>query len=361
MIGYAKYLLPISTRSPIYLIHFVTSKCMGRCLHCFYWKEINRPENPLTPSEVHRVALSMGPILQLLLTGGEPYLRPDFDDLVRAYYRARPPFNIGIATSGYHTQRIVRSAETLIHDCPRSNIIYGLPIEGIGEENDRIRGVKGFFQRTTETLRELKRLKSSLSPSNADRFTLLVDITLSSFNQEHFEETYHYIRDIMRPDAINLIITRGQTRDRSAPHLDISAYERVSLKLENDIKSGLWKGYSRYSKMIDAKDLVLRKTAAQIHKGKGPYYPCAAGKIIGVLGPEGDIHGCEMLLSSFGNVREVNYDLTRIWLSPEAKRFRKKISGQKCRCFHQCFLSPSIFFNPIGLSRIICEWLRILI
>ena len=59
------------------------------------------------------------------------------------------PYNIAIATSGYFPDKTVKSAENLLFTCNESNFIFGLPIEGIGKINDEIRGVEGFFNKTT--------------------------------------------------------------------------------------------------------------------------------------------------------------------------------------------------------------------
>ncbi len=359
MIRYLKYYLPGPKKAPIYLIHFVTSKCTGKCLHCFYWREINRPENPLSPSEIGRIASGMGPLLQLLLTGGEPYLREDFDDVVRAYYEVRPPFNIAIATSGYFPDRTLRSAQALIEDCPQSNFIFGISIEGIGEENDRIRGVDGFFDRSTATVRALNELKQSLPRSRKNKLTVLVDITLSSLNQETVEETYDYLRDELKPDVVNVILLRGEVRNpEKAAGPDVEIYRSINRRLDDDLRKGVWRGYGGFTRLVNAKDAVLRRVTAGAYEEKGRYYPCAAGRLVGVLMPEGEVRACELLPDTFGNLRDADYDIVKLWTSQAAREFRERILAQRCRCPHQCFLSTTIFFNPVGLAEVGFEFLQ---
>lgn len=358
MLNYLKYFFPHRVKTPIYLIQFVTSRCMGKCSHCFFWREINRAENPMSPSEIYKTASGMGDVLQWLITGGEPYLREDLDEVVRAFYRAKVPYNIAIATSGYFPDKIADSVERLLFDCPRSNFIYGLPLEGIGELNDEIRGVKGFFERTTESIRRLKELKNSLSRSQKSRLTILVDITLSRLNQDSIEDTYRYIRDVVGPDVINVILARGAPRDDSAALPDAKIFRRINAIVDADIRSGKNVGYGGFTKLINAKDAVLRKTIADTYERKGRYFPCAAGKLIGVVTTEGDVTACELLPDVFGNLRESNYDFEKIWTSAQAESFRGRIAEEHCRCTHQCFLSPSIFFHPIGFAQIGMELMK---
>ena len=358
MIEYLRYFMPGPVKAPIYLIQFVTSRCMGKCAHCFYWREINKPEKPLSPSETYRMASKMGPVLQWLVTGGEPYLRNDIDELIRAFYRANRPYNIAVATSGYFPERLINSTDNIFFDCAQSNFIFGLPVEGIAEENDRIRGVEGFFDRTVESIKALNDFKKSLRPSQRARLTVLVDITLSGLNNESAVETYRYVRDELKPDAVNVILARGETRDPEAAGPDVGVFAEINGMIESDLRSGKLRGYGGFTKLVNAKDTVLRETAEDTYREKGTYYPCAAGRLIGVVTPEGEVRGCELMPDSFGNLREKNYDIAKIWNSNGAKDFRKKILGMKCRCTHQCFMSPSIFFNPRGALRIMMELLK---
>jgi hypothetical protein len=57
---------------PVYLLVFVTARCDARCGHCFYWQELNSGNRELSLEEYDRLARSLGPVLQVTLTGGNP-------------------------------------------------------------------------------------------------------------------------------------------------------------------------------------------------------------------------------------------------------------------------------------------------
>ena len=63
---------PSST--PPFLILFINSICNLECEHCFYWKELNSRDD-LSKDEVFALSDSLGPIENLNLSGGEPFIR----------------------------------------------------------------------------------------------------------------------------------------------------------------------------------------------------------------------------------------------------------------------------------------------
>ena len=337
---------------PLYLIFFVTSRCAGRCRHCFYWQSLNQPEQPLTVAETDRVAASMGRLLQVTFTGGEPFLREDFPELVEIFYRRNRVFHLGIATSGFHPERVEAGVKRILAQCPDSNLTVGLPLEGPPELNDDIRGVPGFYQRTTDSLARLQRL-------HHPRLTTLIDITASGFNRGRLLETYAPARDTLKPDAINVILTRGVPREEGALDLDPEEVALLLGQMEDDARSGRVRGYGFFRRLLHAKDLVLRRMALDIYRGGSCPYPCEAGRVAGVLMPEGDVYPCELWEKPVGNVRESNYDFPAVWNSERAKKAREEIISSRCSCYHQCFLSNTLFWNRRAWPAMLREWKKI--
>ena len=68
--------------------------------------------------------------------------------------------------------------------------------------------------------------------------------------------------------------------------------------------------------------------------------------MIGVIFPEGQVYPCELWSEPIGNLRDFDYDLKKLWRSEKAKQIRGEIVDRDCKCYHQCFLSPSLFFDP---------------
>jgi radical SAM protein with 4Fe4S-binding SPASM domain len=297
----------------------------------------------------------MGRLLQLTFTGGEPFLRDDFTDLVEVFHRVNRAYHLGIATSGFNPDRTEAGIRRILERCSGCRLTVGLPVEGPPGLNDEIRGVDGFFERTTETLARLKRLKK-----NHPRLTLLIDITASAFNRGQLIETYELIRDRLSPDVTNVILTRGEPREEGARELDPTEVACLHALMEGDIRAGRVPGYSFFGQLIHAKDIVLRRMALDIFRNSSYHLPCQAGRAAGVLMPEGDVYPCELWNESLGNVRETGFSFPDVWNSEKAKEVRAKILDSRCTCYHQCFLSNNIFWNLKSWPGILAEWARIL-
>ena len=56
---------------------FINSICNMKCEHCFYWQNLNRRDD-LTFDEIVRLSEDLGPVENLNLSGGEPFLRREF-------------------------------------------------------------------------------------------------------------------------------------------------------------------------------------------------------------------------------------------------------------------------------------------
>src|SRR5215469_5301359 len=66
--------------TPPFMIVFINSICNLTCEHCFYWRNLNRRDD-LTFAEFERLSRELGDFENLNLSGGEPFLRPEFAEI----------------------------------------------------------------------------------------------------------------------------------------------------------------------------------------------------------------------------------------------------------------------------------------
>jgi len=353
-IRFLRSFFPIKVNAPIYLLFFVTSQCMGKCRHCFYWQELNRKENPLNLDEIEKICQNLNPLLLLTITGGEPLLREDLVEIFKLFYRYNKPFSLGLATSGFYPEKLEKVVKEVLETTGKTNFGVALPIEGPKELNDQIRGINGFFEKTQESIMILKNLKKHFP-----KLSILVDLTISHFNQDHLVETYHLVKEQFAPDLINLIITRGEPKEPIAKQIAPEKIQAVFELLEKDITQGKMPGFSFFTKILHSKDIILRRIALEIFQGKKPRFKCQAGRLIGVIYPEGEVYPCELWEKPIGDLRAANYDFKKIWNSKPGEEARSQIREKHCLCYHQCFLSPSLFFDLFYLPYLLKESLTI--
>ncbi len=351
--GLPHLLLGRSFLPPI-LNFLVTDRCTLRCRHCFNWKsEGNRPE--LSLEEIQWISLNLGPLVFLILAGGEPFMRKDLPGIVHAFYRNNGVRNIVVLTDGQLTERILEATEQIFSSCPDLHLAVGISLDGPEEVHDRIRGKTGAFSRAVETFRELAAAR--------ERFPRLDLQTCSVFmadNQDVFDDLLDFIRDDLKPDKVALNLIRQDPRDPSLLQVSLARYEEITRRIREETFLGRIKNKYRYDTtgFVTLTDLYMHELVARTRRSGRAQLPCRAGKISSVLLHDGTLAPCE-ILRPWGNLRDTGYRPEPIWLSPVADACRRKIRSG-CFCTHEidCFL-PSIPFSPghyPALARLAYDW-----
>ncbi len=135
-------------RSGPVVIWNLIRRCNLLCKHCYAISGNVDFPGELSYDQVCRVMddLKAYGVPVLILSGGEPLLRPDIFDISR---RAKDMgFYVGLSTNG------VLISEPVMEDLVDIGYDYvGISLDGIGEVHDAFRGMKGAFDSSLEALR----------------------------------------------------------------------------------------------------------------------------------------------------------------------------------------------------------------
>jgi MoaA/NifB/PqqE/SkfB family radical SAM enzyme len=113
---------------------------------CNIWQYPTDVKKEIQPKE-----LEILPALKFInLTGGEPFLREDLEDIVAVCFEKAP--RVVISTSGYHYDRIIQLAKKF----PKIGV--RVSIEGLSRKNDELRGRDGGFDRGLKSLLTLREM-----------------------------------------------------------------------------------------------------------------------------------------------------------------------------------------------------------
>jgi MoaA/NifB/PqqE/SkfB family radical SAM enzyme len=124
----------------------VTYRCNARCSMCNRYKAPSIPEEEISIETIKKL-----PKMYFTnITGGEPFIRTDLNDIIRELYKKSD--RIVISTNGYFTDRIV----DLCKEFP--NIGIRISIEGLEKTNNEIRGLQNGYQRGYSTLMKLREM-----------------------------------------------------------------------------------------------------------------------------------------------------------------------------------------------------------
>jgi len=339
MLKYAKYLVKKKNVLPIHLILEVTSACNARCITCFNWQKTNY-KKPTGPSlkELEKISLSLGNLLWFSLTGGEPFLREDLTDIVAIFVKNNGAENITVPTNCLMPKRIAKMTEKILK-IYKKNLIITLSLDGIGELHDKIRGVKGNFQKFLETYKVLKDLQKSYK-----NLHIGVNTTINSLNKDHISEIGDYVEKNLKVESHTLELIRGCSRDSNVKPPTLEYYIKNKRMLQDFMKKKSYYKVGLKARLLKATKLYYHDYSIEVLKKKTQVIPCAAGRLSAVIDCNLNVYPCE-LYKKYGNLKDFDYNFRKLWFSNNANKVRKEIINKCCYCTHSCFQFVTLLFN----------------
>ena len=308
---------------PINLTLSPSPKCNSRCLTCNIWM---KRENELSLEEWDKVLASLGEApYWFTISGGEPLMFPDIVDLAILAYKHCRPGIINIPTNG-----ILKSGpdrvRRILENCPDSQLIINLSLDGVGEKHDFIRGVVGNFEKFEERLEQYFDLRREFS-------NLVVGIhsVVSVFSVGHLDELIAYaeqsgadqfITEIAEPrvelDTVGLPIT-------PSPEAYAEAIDRLTAYVES-------KQFQGMAKITEAFRVEYYKLVKRILDEQDQVIDCYAGWASAQIYADGTVWPCCVRADNLGNLRDHSYDFKEIWFGQKIKEVRRSIAAKECHC-----------------------------
>lgn len=354
----------LSGRGVGYLILFVTSRCNARCRMCFNSAAVGSParEPELTVAEIERLAGEVPGLFQLVISGGEPFLREDLADAVLAFHRWSPFSIVSIPTNASFPGGIVAAADRLCYEMPDVNVRINVSIDGVGELHDEIRGVKGLYGLAVETARGLAALKK-----RRPNLSVNVQTVLTTLNMDRIDEIFSEVEEKIGPDFHGLGWPRGELCDPAAGDVDFSLYEKITRRLRETA------GRRPPPAARAMAECVYETVIMSVRLGRWPM-PCVAGRKMLVARENGDIFPCELLAHQIadplkpahreletalmGNLREADFNLPGILSSTASGKMLPFIASGGCPCTFECGIYTSILFNSRCYPRILLKTIK---
>lgn len=343
------------------LTFFVTYKCNARCKTCFYWQEINNPDKPeLSLKEIEKISSNLPPFPHLLLSGGEPLLRSDLKEIVSIFVKNNFIVTVDLPTNGLLPEEAAEFVRFISAEYPDILLTLGVSIDGLKQTHDALRSVPGGFEKVFETLDAINDERYIITAENGGIEPRLHLYTLTVLTAETVADVPHliaYVNERADVDGMMFELMRGSPRDKSLRLPSLQEFDNVvalSLKTNYELFSKRCSPSERSLRLAYLKE-VYRLQRAVLKGEKLPLY-CQAGRSLAVLEPNGDVRLCE-LLDPIGNLREADYDFSKLWNSELAQSQRQWIKSTRCSCTHCVNLGHSIDLNKRSfLRRKFNEW-----
>ncbi len=322
---------------PSFLVLFINSICNMKCEHCFYWTSLNKKDD-LTVEEIFELSRSMGRIENLNLSGGEPFLRPEFAEICRQFIRHNGVRQIYVPSNGYFTDRTVTQVTATLQEKDLDLLVVELSLDGMPEFHDKFRVAKNAFSKAMQTYEAVIKIQES-----DPRVRVHCISTATNVNMDEIRRLTTYLYDrCPKMDHHNLAIIRGDRKNPTLTGPVLKQYEELYEYIRR-----LWapREEGRYGSIVEP---MLQWAKVKTVKEQKQVVPCLAGRITGVVYANGDVGVCEMH-KPIGNLREKNFQ--EIWNSPEANELRRSIAARECYCTTEVFMWPSVVYQPVQLAR----------
>lgn len=158
----------------------LTMRCNHKCVTCSIWQNNKDNNDELTAGDVGAVLQNNPRIMWASLTGGEPTLANDFEEILFHCVNRLPLTNI--ITNGQLPERIFDAVVYTMRHTPQSHLLI-IHVTLFGEEHnhDEMTGIKGSYDKAVKTILRLKEIKQK------DRLTIGFEHLISHFNPGEYK------------------------------------------------------------------------------------------------------------------------------------------------------------------------------
>ncbi|UCF90189.1 MAG: radical SAM protein [Desulfobacterales bacterium] len=324
--------------TPLNLTFSVTNVCQSRCKTCNIWelykKQPERRDEELRLDEIGKIFQSMGHIYIFNVSGGEPFLRNDFTEIIAAACQHLAPGIIHIPTNAIAIDRIERQTRQILallrENSPHTQLTIKPSLDHVGDKHDEIRGVPGNFDKVMATYHRLKAMQPDYP-----NFHVELGTVISRWNVQDVHEIARFVAGL-GVDSYRNEIAEQRAEMFNSQHAitpDPEQYEEAMGYFVNQIKTHM-KDRVLFQRITNAFRLVYYDLAIRILKENKQVIPCYAGISNAHLTSYGDIWACCTLgyEKPMGNLRDFDYDFQLLWGSPQAGAVRNFIRHGHCHC-----------------------------
>lgn len=281
---------------------------------CNIWQNPTDKREEITAADLKTL-----PRLKFInLTGGEPFIREDLDEIVEECYRHTG--RIVISTSGWFEERVIELARRF------PSIGIRISIEGLSRKNDDLRGREGGFDKGLRTLLTLKKMGlkdigfgCTVSNHNSDDMLSLYKLSCElgmEFATAAFHNSYYFHKDD------NCISNKKEVTDN---------FKRlIAMQLKESHPKSWFRAF-------------FNMGLINYIEGGRRMLPCEAGTTNFFIDPWGEVYPCNGLeekywKESMGNIHHASFD--EIWHSEQARKVREKVRSCPKNCWMVGTASP---------------------
>lgn len=342
---------------PKVIAYSVTWRCNACCPMC----GLSKMDNSLKDVKQELTADQIGNAFSdknlhsldlIRFTGGEPFLKDDFIQIVHQIWEKAKPKLFYITTNGTFTDRI----KDFVKSFQGKNIKLSIQVslDGVSDTHDKIRGVPGTADRAIETLEMLTSFKKTAP------VTIGINQTIIKENINEIDPVNQLAKKMGIEHKVYVAVTPHESEILSAgekqPEIKLVShytkdekqqlYEKIETIMEGGQESKdfsninyIWRLVEKFLREGERKRILREPGIVNL--------PCLAGFLYFRLLPNGDIMPCTILSETMGNIKENSF--SEIWHSKKADFIRKQV--KRCRgCWVECDIVSNFVYSDYILK-----------
>lgn len=339
-------------KHPAYLVLFVTSRCNARCAACFNFENVSGENHDEMSLESYQsLAKQYGQLPQLLISGGEPFIRKELPEIIESFYQYCGTRVITVPSNGMLYNQITITLPDIIRRCPDATINLNLSLDGKNQIHDTFRGVPGAFDMVLNTFKWAKELKKKTPNLNVN-----ITSTITPGNLSHMKDFVIFVQEELKPD-IHIV-----GKDRAIinkDHINKDSLYSINQFINSYSTNG--KSLGLLGHVLRVLKQTIRDIDLEVLEKKNRAFKCLAGRKIIIVSEKGDVYPCEPLWfpgiiryidthsrpasCSLGNLKTVDMNMRRILNQPLSRQIFKWIDGKHCTCHYECAYYNSILYS----------------
>ena len=320
----------------------VTRQCPLACRHCRASAEHAAYEGEFTTDECYRLLDNVASFSRptIILTGGEPLLRPDIFDIASHAHRLGLPAVLATCGKPLTFDVAARLKAAGIHT-------ISISLDGAtAEAHDAFRGEKGAFDSALRALDAARRaglafqINTTVTRLNRAQLPAIRDLAIGlgarvfnpfllvptgrgkelvelELSAQEYEETLHWLAEQEDRQDVKIRVT-------CAPH-----YQRIVRERRRDAKHAVRESAAR----IEA---PAAPAAGSEHAGSARHGPeakgCLGGKAFAFISHRGQVQICGFLDIECGDLRREGLDFHKIWETSEVLCRLRAVDDYHGRC-----------------------------
>lgn len=315
----------------------ITYRCNSRCKTCSIWQKYRKDPDLLNEElDLNQIKAFFDQVPyftwldEINLTGGEPFLRPDFIILYRYLRNKFPRTRVIINSNGLES---LKEWDLDAEDMAQTILVFSL--DGLGSINDSIRGIKGSYEKVMKNILAFKKRYSALRIGIS--FTILPD------NYSELKKVFQLSRELKLSFTMRFASKSEMYYNNVQLNTDWTPeqLERAEDQINSIIKE-LTRSRTIRNRFFDL-DIFFYSKMVHYQRNQERLFQCFSGTQSFFMDPYGNIFLCIFSDFPVGNIKTAPFE--KIWNSDLTKNIREDIKMNKCHCWTECETRPSLKRN----------------